>query len=182
MKLSASVNAVFVCAACACSAKKGTDYIDKCSPGTSFDACRNALPKSDVGDGGLETLRVEFMSPASVLGTDGPSLPTVLSYGIYFSTKYDDVLAFMHGELGKGPTHGAVPDLVLTGDRDYWTADDGVWVADRSTSEIRWCGKPFLARMGTQFFPSDVEAQSVKPVGSSSALWRKLGRFVIGHK
>jgi hypothetical protein len=105
----------------------------------------------------------------------------VLQYTIRFNVGREYVMELLERELGPPMGRGEPPVLTLAGPfGDYWQTEEGYWVCfDRG---VAWYGPPYVVHdwQAPPGSPTWKPYPDVQPVPKTAALWKKIGRMLIG--
>jgi hypothetical protein len=157
--------------ACNSAAKPDLSAVEDCAPGMSDRQCSISATSTATRQGGLKSIKRRY-EDAKAPGS------RVLDLMVWFSTNYDDIVAFMTKQVGAPPTHThEVPSLARSaGTFDIWFSSDGTWVLSREDMKLDWYSLPF------QPDSSDKKLETAeRPAPTSAALWKALGRFLVEH-
>jgi hypothetical protein len=171
-------------------ARQAISKVEKCTPGLSYEACRETTSATDeaLPEGSLLAIRANL---TSVVTDPTPTQPLhvvvrfVFVYSMQFGKGADcgTVSRVMEPQLGP-PAHGLPPALrspsdhaPMNPDAIYWVTEEGDWACSPAGS-VEWYSLPLE---GYDSGSSDAYHldRFVKPAPKSAALWRKLGRALI---
>jgi hypothetical protein len=154
-------------------------YVELCTPGQSFDACRTGIagdPDHAYPDGALLDIRATVTlnvidpppdNPLHVVSQD------LFHYWMQFEPKYAlGVLKVIEGEFGPGE-HGKTPLRDITSP-NFWVTAEGRWTCEDEL--VQWYSEPFVM---AESDPADAFDKYRKPVPKAAAIWRRVGRFLV---
>jgi hypothetical protein len=111
--------------------------------------------------------------------TDAPK-DYVFAYSMKFNVGRDDIEQLLTSGLGERLGEGIAPVHTFnTLEGDFWQTDEGFWICGKNA--VTWSSTPFRRddqHVLVEGF-ADVD-HFVRPVPNTAALWKRLGRVLIG--